>query len=98
VDILSVFQNLGKLNITSVLVEGGSELVASIVEAGLADKLVVFIAPKLIGGKSAPTLMGGFGASEMGDSRKLYLSRVKRFEDDMMLEYYFKSPASGKDG
>lgn len=89
VRLLPLFQALAKLGITSVLVEGGSELSASIIEEGLADKLVVFIAPKIIGGRTAPTLVGGNGIEKMDNSIDLSLSGIKRFDDDIMLEYDF---------
>ncbi len=84
-----LFQALGKLGITSVLIEGGSELSASIIEERLADKLVIFIAPKIVGGRTAPTLVGGNGIEEMDKGIVLSLSGIKRFDDDIMLEYDF---------
>lgn len=50
VDLHSLLAALAQRNITSVLVEGGSEIHASFLQAGLVDKLYAIIAPKLIGG------------------------------------------------
>jgi len=47
--------------VTGVLLEGGSELNWAFVEAGLVDRVAIFIAPLLIGGALAPTAVGGRG-------------------------------------
>ena len=52
---------LGKREITSVLIEGGSEINASALAAGIVDKVMCFIAPKLIGGQDAAGPIGGVG-------------------------------------
>ena len=51
---------LGELGLTSVLVEGGGEVHASFLEARLADDLVLYLAPKIVGGP-APSWVGGEG-------------------------------------
>lgn len=59
----AVFADLGQRRFTNVLVEGGSGLLGSVVDAGLADEYHVFIAPKLIGGYRAHSPIGGVGAA-----------------------------------
>ncbi|HBG45708.1 MAG TPA: bifunctional diaminohydroxyphosphoribosylaminopyrimidine deaminase/5-amino-6-(5-phosphoribosylamino)uracil reductase RibD [Deltaproteobacteria bacterium] len=54
----TVMRELGKREITSVLVEGGSELAASFISAGLVDKYVFFYGPMLIGGDGLPMIAG----------------------------------------
>jgi len=44
-----------------LMVEGGGELIFSLFEAGLVDELSVYVAPKIIGGRDAPTLADGEG-------------------------------------
>ncbi len=56
-----VVQELAQRGITSVLVEGGSEVHGAFFDAGLVDRVCAFIAPKLIGGARAVTPVGGVG-------------------------------------
>jgi diaminohydroxyphosphoribosylaminopyrimidine deaminase / 5-amino-6-(5-phosphoribosylamino)uracil reductase len=62
---------LGEKFISSLLVEGGGEVNASFMEQGLVDKLVLYMAPKLVGGKLAPTFLEGAGIEEMGNAIEL---------------------------
>lgn len=55
-------------NATNVLVEGGGELLGSLLELQQIDQCEVFIAPKLIGGQAAPSAIGGMGLSALIDS------------------------------
>jgi diaminohydroxyphosphoribosylaminopyrimidine deaminase/5-amino-6-(5-phosphoribosylamino)uracil reductase len=89
VDMHHLFHHLGEKGITSVLVEGGGTLNASIIEQGLADKLMIFIAPKILGGREAPTFMEGKGKELMSEALHLSFEREKWFHNDLMLEYYF---------
>jgi diaminohydroxyphosphoribosylaminopyrimidine deaminase/5-amino-6-(5-phosphoribosylamino)uracil reductase len=52
---------LGKQNISSILVEGGSEIFGSFMDKKFVDRLYWFIAPKIIGGRKAKTAVGGEG-------------------------------------
>ena len=52
---------LGKMGFLSVMIEGGAEINASALQEGIVDKLLLFLAPILIGGKSTPTAVGGEG-------------------------------------
>ena len=62
---------LGKREITSVLIEGGSEINGSALAAGIVDKVMCFIAPKLIGGQDAPGPIGGIGIQRLTDAAHL---------------------------
>lgn len=53
---------------TNVLVEGGGELLGSLLQLRQIDQCEVFIAPKLIGGRSAPSPIGGLGLAALNDS------------------------------
>ena len=61
VDPADLCARLFALDVTGVLLEGGSELNWAFVEAGLVDRVAIFIAPLLIGGALAPTAVGGRG-------------------------------------
>jgi diaminohydroxyphosphoribosylaminopyrimidine deaminase / 5-amino-6-(5-phosphoribosylamino)uracil reductase len=59
---------LGKRDVQTVLVEGGPTLAWSAVEAGIVDRFVLYLAPKLIGGTGSPGLLGGSGIGTIADA------------------------------
>jgi diaminohydroxyphosphoribosylaminopyrimidine deaminase/5-amino-6-(5-phosphoribosylamino)uracil reductase len=73
-DLPGVLRALGNRLIQSVLVEGGSTVAGDFVDAGLVNKMTFLIAPKIIGGATAPSAVGGRGVSVM--SQALDLDRV----------------------
>ena len=80
---------LGKREITSVLIEGGSEINASALAAGIVDKVMCFIAPKLIGGQDAAGPIGGVGIRSLSDARNLRrVSITPMPEHDFLIEGY----------
>ncbi len=83
-----VCDELWKREITSVLVEGGGELNSSFVQEGLLDKIVIFYAPKLIGGKNASNLMSGKGVDFLKDACRIDITSVRRFKEDICVEGY----------
>lgn len=88
VDLKFLMKKLGEEKIDSVLIEGGSELNYSALEGGIVDKVNVFIAPKIIGGREAKTPVGGIGLEFMKDAIKLKELKIHRFEEDIMIEGY----------
>ena len=80
---------LGKREITSVLIEGGSEINASALAAGIVDKVMCFVAPKLIGGQNAPGPIGGGGIRSLTDASNLQRISVTPIpEHDLLIEGY----------
>ena len=71
VDLTAVLKHLGSIPVSSVLVEGGSELMGSLFDEGLVDKVVAFISPSIIGGKSSLNAVGGRGANIMSEKYSL---------------------------
>lgn len=59
VDLEALLAHLHSLGMRSILVEGGGQVLASFLRAGLFDELTVFVAPLIIGGESAPRMVGG---------------------------------------
>lgn len=88
VNLSMLMDDLYKLEIDSVLLEGGGTLNASALEAGVVDKAMFFIAPKIIGGQSAPTPVGGKGIELMNKALLLKEMTVCRFENDVLIEGY----------
>ena len=86
VDLNKLLMALAKRGITNILVEGGGELIAGLVKEGLVDRFLVFIAPKIIGGRNAKTAVEGSGIEKIKDALKLKNMSVKRFKEDILIE------------
>jgi diaminohydroxyphosphoribosylaminopyrimidine deaminase / 5-amino-6-(5-phosphoribosylamino)uracil reductase len=65
VDLNETMATLGEKFISSLLIEGGGEINASFIENKLIDKLILYIAPKVIGGKLSPSFIEGVGVMKM---------------------------------
>jgi diaminohydroxyphosphoribosylaminopyrimidine deaminase/5-amino-6-(5-phosphoribosylamino)uracil reductase len=79
---------LGEMGISNILVEGGAEVFWSFLKYKLADKIIIFRAPVLLGGKRAPSLIGGKGFAQISEAVKL--KDIKRYtlgRDDVMEGY-----------
>lgn len=80
---------LGAREVASLLVEGGSGVLGSFLDARLADKIVLFVAPLVIGGPDAPSLDGGAGAASIRKALALSSLRSFRIGPDIVMEGYF---------
>ena len=87
IDLKYVMAELGKMGINRVLLEGGGELAASMLAEGLVDKGIVFIAPKIVGGRDAKTPVEGEGIELMREALAASRPKVRRFGDDVALEF-----------
>ncbi|MDD6762074.1 MAG: bifunctional diaminohydroxyphosphoribosylaminopyrimidine deaminase/5-amino-6-(5-phosphoribosylamino)uracil reductase RibD [Clostridiales bacterium] len=87
VNLIQLARELGRLKIDSVLAEGGAELHASLLEAGLVDELNIYIAPKIIGGRGAKPVVGGRGVELVRDAYMFSRPEVKVLGDDILLKY-----------
>jgi len=86
VNLKKLLTALAKMGITNILVEGGGELIADLVKENLVDRFLVFIAPKIIGGRDAKTAVEGDGIGSMKDVLMLKNMSVKRFKKDILIE------------
>ena len=87
VDLRVLVRALGAMGMKKILIEGGNELNAAALDAGIVDRLYLFIAPKLIGGRDAKPVIGGVGAAKVADAIALKPARVRRFGPDLLLVY-----------
>lgn len=87
VDMQKLVLSLSAMGMKKILIEGGSELNASALEAGVVDRLYLFIAPKLIGGKDAKGVVGGKGILSMKDAIKLEGMKTRKMGEDLLLEF-----------
>jgi len=86
VDLHFLIQSLGLMEVDSVMIEGGSTLAFSALKEGLVDKVVSFIAPKILGGKEAPGAVGGAGITTMEEAISLSEMRFRKIGEDLLVE------------
>ncbi|MEW6409451.1 MAG: bifunctional diaminohydroxyphosphoribosylaminopyrimidine deaminase/5-amino-6-(5-phosphoribosylamino)uracil reductase RibD [Nitrospirota bacterium] len=79
---------LGEIGITSVMIEGGSRINASALRERIVDKIILFVAPKILGGKNAIGMVGGISPESLEDAIVIKWSRLRRVGDDIMVEGY----------
>jgi diaminohydroxyphosphoribosylaminopyrimidine deaminase/5-amino-6-(5-phosphoribosylamino)uracil reductase len=84
-----VLRELGRREIAGLLVEGGSRIETNFIERKLADKIVLTLSPKLIGGREARGFLEGEGVGKALDALALRNLRSFRLGDDLILEGYF---------
>ena len=81
-----LLKELANRDMNSILVEGGAELNASVLKAGVVDRVVAFISPILIGGGKAPGFLGGQGVMKVNNAIKLKDLEVTKIGEDLMVE------------
>jgi diaminohydroxyphosphoribosylaminopyrimidine deaminase / 5-amino-6-(5-phosphoribosylamino)uracil reductase len=90
VEIKALMDELGKRDILSLLIEGGGETLASAFEAGVVDKVMFYVAPKILGGRHAITAVEGEGAATLDDAIELEQLTTTALGDDLLVEAYVK--------
>ncbi len=90
VDLTYLVKALGEHKLDSILLEGGSTLNYSALRQDIVDKVISFVAPKLIGGATAKTPIGGQGISLIKDSILLKDMTILKSKDDLMIEAYLR--------
>lgn len=85
-----LMKELGKREITSVLVEGGSSLNSYCLESGTVDKVMFFIAPKIIGGRESFPAVGGKTFRKLSDAFRVEDVTVRRVGRDILIEGYLR--------
>ncbi len=85
-----VIEILGGKGISSLLIEGGGTINASFLEHHLIDKAVIYIAPKLVGGKQSPTFLEGTGFDKMDDAIELQDADIVKIGKDFKFVGYPK--------
>lgn len=79
---------LAAMDIDSVMIEGGSTLAFSALKSGIVDKIINFIAPKLLGGKAAPSPLGGEGIASMNEAVRVRNWKMQKLGEDFVVEGY----------
>lgn len=94
VPLSSLLLRLGERGMQHVLIEGGSHIYTAALEAEEVDKLLLFIAPLLLGGDEAPGLFGGVGFESPEKGRWVHGMQWSRSDRDLVLEAYCSSPTA----
>jgi len=88
VEMQSLVRALAAQGITSVMLEGGGEVAASALGAGIVDKVLIFVAPKIIGGRGAKTPVEGAGVETIAEAMSVQGMSVRRIGSDIAIEGY----------
>lgn len=88
IDLMALMGILGRMSVTSLLVEGGSSIIGSMLRERLVDKFYIFKAPKILGGGDGIPMAAGPGAKRMDECLTLKDIHVRRFGDDMLIVGY----------
>ncbi len=86
VDLAGVLRRAAVEGIGSILVEGGGQVAAGCLRAGLVDRIEWFTAPILIGGDGLPAV-AGLGLAAMGDAPRYRIHATERIGEDVLTSY-----------
>ncbi|MFO7540198.1 MAG: bifunctional diaminohydroxyphosphoribosylaminopyrimidine deaminase/5-amino-6-(5-phosphoribosylamino)uracil reductase RibD, partial [Chloroflexota bacterium] len=81
-----LLERLGRQQMLSLLIEGGSEVLGAFFAGGLVDEVQAFLAPILIGGQTARGPLGGCGAATLHDAWRLADVRLERLGEDVLYQ------------
>lgn len=85
-DLKDLMRKLAGLGITSIFVEGGGELIGSLFDEGLVDKVMFFISPKIIGGRDSVSVVMGDGVRSVANAYKVANLSVRKIGRDLLVE------------
>ena len=85
VDLKKLFAELGKRGVSSILVEGGAAVITSVLKEKLADRIVIVVAPKIVG--KGVEAVQDLGIATMGDALTLSAPRILRKGGDIILDW-----------
>ena len=88
IDLDILMDRLGALGITSLLIEGGSRVIASALSAEIVEKIFFFFAPKILGGDDGVPICKGQGADLMKNCIPVKDINVRQFGKDVMIQGY----------
>ena len=89
IDLKLLMVRLGKMDISSLMIEAGSALAFSALREKIVDKMICFIAPKILGGTKAPMAVGGEGIGTLEKAIAVRDMKIKRVGEDIMITGYF---------
>jgi diaminohydroxyphosphoribosylaminopyrimidine deaminase / 5-amino-6-(5-phosphoribosylamino)uracil reductase len=87
-DLTQVFSELHSRGVRSVLVEGGAVVHAELIRRGLWQKMVLFVAPMIVGGAEAPSIFSGEAVTRLTEAYRFRFDRVEFVGADLMITAY----------
>ncbi len=87
-DLNEMLDELYKMGITDLLVEGGAEINASFLRAGLLNKVLVYLAPKLLGGHRSKTPFAGVDIDSIDEALQLEFDSIEQIGSDICITAY----------
>ncbi len=91
-DLSKVLEHLGALEITSLIIEGGTLVNWAALVAGVVDKVFLYYAPKILAGTGSVPFAGGRGFRRMSEAAHVKRITLHRFGEDFAVEGYIKDP------
>lgn len=91
VDLKWLMEELAKREITSIMIEGGSSLNFYALWSGIVDKLMIFIAPKIIGGKNSYPCVGGDLYKNLEEAFQIKDLKIRKIDTDLLIEGYVEN-------
>jgi len=90
VDLTVLMEELGRMGIKRLMVEGGGTFIAGLISAGLVDEIYTFIGNIIIGGKDAPTFADGPGFVKEAEFCRLSLVDVQKMEEGILVHWHVR--------
>lgn len=84
INLKSTLRELAKIQIASVLVEGGSGIYSSFIKENLYDNIFLFITPKILG--SGLQIVNNMGTGKLKNARKVRVANIEPIDDDLLVE------------
>jgi diaminohydroxyphosphoribosylaminopyrimidine deaminase / 5-amino-6-(5-phosphoribosylamino)uracil reductase len=91
-DLASVAHQLGRMEITSLMIEGGAMVNGAALDSKIVDKVFLYYAPKILAGTSSIPFAAGAGFARLNDAAYVRSIRLHRFGEDFAVEGYLTDP------
>jgi diaminohydroxyphosphoribosylaminopyrimidine deaminase/5-amino-6-(5-phosphoribosylamino)uracil reductase len=91
-DIHAILRRLGQLEITSLMIEGGSAVNATALAAGVVDKVFLYYAPKIMASEGAVPFTSGVSFPHGNEPLRVKHLHLHRYEEDFAVEGYLRDP------
>ena len=91
-DLSAILRRLGKLEIISVMIEGGATVNGTALASNVVDKVFLYYAPRILGGTGSIPFATGAGFRHMNQAAQIKHLQLHRFGEDFAVEGYLRDP------